>query len=438
MNMSSPSNPDCKSARPASPNLLRLLLDVLNPLALYRPRQARSGDAATALLAGKGVRFVQRIYRLRVIGLGVGFFCVAAGFVQHPVPWPLWLLVIAHGYVWPHVARLWALKSRIPYRAERRNLVIDAAFGGFWIAALHGNLVPSAVIISMLSMDNIAAGGLRLFMRGLYASLLAGGLGWWLLEPQFQPQSDLNTILACLPMMALYPLALGQSTYLMSKKLAERSRQFEIVSQLDGLTLLFNRRYWESLLLGEFERRRRQKPADAHTFLLLLDLDHFKSINDTYGHLTGDEVLRNFARLLRTRLREEDWIGRYGGEEFGVILRDVLPGEALALSQRVIDAVRSRNDENNLYGCTVSAGLVPFSSDMEAHFVWLQRADHAMYCAKESGRDRLVVWHPGLERTPGTPNQAPPPCCVTPAGDDATKTTDAKKADVFGAATRPL
>ncbi|MAF04821.1 MAG: diguanylate cyclase AdrA [Herbaspirillum sp.] len=410
--MSSPSNPDCPTPRPPAARLLALLLDVLNPLALLRQRPARSGEASQAALAGKGVRFVQRIYRLRVIGLGVGFFCVAAGFLQHPVPWPLWLLLGVHGYLWPHLARQWALRSVIPYRAERRNLVIDAAFGGFWIAALHGNLVPSAVIISMLSMDNIAAGGLRLFMRGLYASLVAGVLGWWLLGAHFQPQSDLTTILACLPMMMLYPLALGQSTYLMSKKLADRSRQFEIVSQLDGLTLLFNRRYWESLLLGEFERLHRQSSAQHQTFLLLLDLDHFKSINDTWGHLIGDEVLRNFARLLRTMLREQDAIGRYGGEEFGVILRDVSPADALALSQRVIEAARTRNDENNLYGCTVSAGLVPFSADMDAHFVWLQRADHAMYCAKESGRDRLVAWDPALERAPRMPNQPPPPCCV--------------------------
>ncbi|MBN9357666.1 MAG: diguanylate cyclase [Herbaspirillum huttiense] len=410
--MSSPSNPDCPTPRPPAARLLALLLDVLSPLALIRRGPARSGEASQAALAGKGVRFVQRIYRLRVIGLGVGFFCVAAGFLQHPVPWPLWLLLGVHGYLWPHLARQWALRSVIPYRAERRNLVIDAAFGGFWIAALHGNLVPSAVIISMLSMDNIAAGGLRLFMRGLYASLVAGVLGWWLLGAHFQPQSDLTTILACLPMMMLYPLALGQSTYLMSKKLADRSRQFEIVSQLDGLTLLFNRRYWESLLLGEFERLHRQSSAQHQTFLLLLDLDHFKSINDTWGHLIGDEVLRNFARLLRTMLREQDAIGRYGGEEFGVILRDVSPADALALSQRVIEAARTRNDENNLYGCTVSAGLVPFSADMDAHFVWLQRADHAMYCAKETGRDRLVVWDPALERAPRMPNQPPPPCCT--------------------------
>ncbi|MCP1573824.1 diguanylate cyclase [Herbaspirillum rubrisubalbicans] len=396
--MSSRSKPDSGVLRPSRPDHWHLLRELLDPIALYRRRPARPDDPPQQALIGKGVRFVQRIFRLRLIGLGIGFFCVAAGFLQYPVAWPLWLLLAAHGYLWPHLARYWALKSAIPYRAERRNLIIDAAFGGFWIAALNGNLVPSAVIFSMLSMDNIAAGGLRLFMRGLYASILTGILAWWLLGAQLQPQSDLLTILACLPMMALYPLALGQSTYAMSKKLAERSRQFEIVSQLDGLTLLFNRRYWENLLAAEFERRR-QGHAPAHqAFLLLLDLDHFKSINDTHGHLIGDEVLRNFSRLLRASLREDDLIGRYGGEEFVVILRDIQPGEALALSQRLVEAARAANDENNLYGCTVSAGLVPFSTDMEAYFVWLQRADHAMYCAKESGRDRLVVWNERLER----------------------------------------
>ena len=209
-------------------------------------------------------------------------------------------------------------------------------------------------------------------------------------------------------MMMLYPLALGESTYRMSKKLAERSRQFEMVSQMDGLTHLFNRRYWESLLIEEFALRHQlQDPGCKGAFLLLLDLDHFKHINDTHGHLVGDEVLRNFSRLLRTRLREDDLIGRYGGEEF------------------VVDEAReSVAGENNLWGCTVSAGLVPFTPDMEAHFVWLQRADHAMYCAKENGRDRLVLWEATLVRQPRD-------------ATDAT-TMDAKQADVFGAATRPL
>ncbi len=397
MSSSSPKRREKDGAR----QRLHALLDLINPLALFRARPGRPDDLPPEELIGKGVRFVNRIYLLRTIGLGVGFFCVAAAFVQNPVAWPLWVLLAFHGYLWPQLARAWALGSAIPYRAERRNLVIDAAFGGFWIAAMDGNLVPSAVIISLLSMDNIAAGGMRLFMRGFYATLAAGLLGWWLLDARFLPQSDITTIVACLPMMMLYPLALGESTYRMSKKLAERSRQFEMVSQMDGLTHLFNRRYWESLLIEEFALRRQQRPGAKGAFLLLLDLDHFKSINDTHGHLVGDEVLRNFSRLLRTRLREDDLIGRYGGEEFVVILRDITHADALLLSQRLIDEARiSSTEEDNLWGCTVSAGLVPFTPDMDAHFVWLQRADHAMYCAKENGRDRLVLWDAGLARKP--------------------------------------
>jgi len=354
-----------------------------------RARRALRDSPSPEELIGKGVRFVKRIYKLRVIGLSIGFFCVAAGFLQNPVGWPLWVLLIFHGYLWPHLAYHVALRSKIPYRTERLNLVIDTTFGGFWLIAMQGNLVPGAVILAMLSMDNIAAGGTRLFLRGLIGSVVGVLLGLLLLNFRFLPQSDLYTIIACLPMLALYPLALGKSTYDMSKKLAERSREFETVSQRDGLTGLLNRRYWETLLIEEFNICRERKQSSS---LLLLDLDHFKNINDTHGHLVGDEVLKNFAQLLRENLRADDLIGRYGGEEFVVILRDISLSEAETLAARLIEQVRRhRSEKNLLWGCTISAGLVSFHSDMEEHYSWLQRADNAMYRAKERGRDCLVV-----------------------------------------------
>jgi len=356
----------------------------------FKRAQRAFGDSPSPEeLIGKGVRFVKRIYQLRVIGLSIGFFCVAAGFLQHPVGWPLWALLIFHGYIWPHVAYRLALNSEVPYRAERRNLVADTAFGGFWIIAMQGNLVPGAVILAMLSMDNIAAGGTKLFLRGLVGSLFGALIGLLLLDFRFLPESDLTTVIACLPMLALYPLALGKSTYDMSKKLAERSREFETVSQRDGLTGLLNRRYWESLLTEEFNACHALKHSSC---LLLLDIDHFKNINDTHGHLIGDEVLKNFSHLLQENLRADDLIGRYGGEEFVVILRNISLREAEVLATRLIEQVRlHRSRENTLWGCTISAGLVSFQSDMEAHYSWLQRADHAMYQAKDGGRDCLVV-----------------------------------------------
>jgi len=362
----------------------------LGALFTFRHLRHAMGDAqAPDELIGKGVRFVKRIYLLRVIGLSIGFFCVAAGFLQHPVSWPLWLLLMFHGYLWPHLAYQLALRSAVPYRAERRNLVADTTFGGFWVVAMQGNLVPAAVILAMLSMDNIAAGGTRLFMRGLLGSVCGALIGLVLLDFQFQPLSDLPTIIACLPMLALYPLALGKSTYDMSKKLAARSREFETVSQRDGLTGLLNRRYWETLLLEQFRACHDEK---LEAFLLLLDIDHFKHINDTYGHLIGDEVLRNFSQLLKRNLRSDDLIGRYGGEEFVVILRHISHQEAIALTERLLEQVRQcRSNDNSLWGCTISAGLVPFQREMDAHYVWLQRADRAMYQAKQRGRDCLVV-----------------------------------------------
>jgi len=397
---------------------LAAALALLNPLTLFAQRPARPDDPPPQELLGKGVRFVQRIYRMRMVGVATGLVCVGAGLIEHDAGWLAWTLLLMHALVWPQVARSWALRCHIPYRAERRNLVMDAVYAGFWVAAMQGSLVPSAVIITMVSMDNIAAGGVRLFMRGLYANLTGFLVGWLVLGFDFAPHANLATILASLPMLALYPLALGKTTYDMSRKLAERSRAFELVSQTDGLTGLFNRRYWEHLLIREFERCS-QGDTPAQACLLLLDLDHFKSINDTHGHLVGDEVLRRFASLLRSNLRQQDAIGRYGGEEFVVILRDTAAAEGLQLTQRLVDQVRRHQViPGGLRGCTVSAGLVPFEAAMEAHYVWLQRADHAMYRAKENGRDCVVAWQ-------------------EESSDDA-PAAHAKKADTFGAATRPL
>lgn len=370
------------------------MLSLRSLLTLAQVGQALGHAKAPEELLGKGVRFVERIYRLRMIGLSIGFFCVAAAFLQNPVPWPLWVLLCFHGYLWPHVAYLMALKNSSPYHAERRNLVADTIFGGFWVIAMQGNLVPSTLILAMLLMDNIAAGGLKLLLRGLIGGVVGALLGLLLLDFHFQPLSNLHTIIACMPMLVLYPLVLGKSTYDMSKKLAERSRAFETVSQRDGLTGLLNRRYWESLLIEEFEVCHRQQ---RHSCLLLLDLDHFKNINDKYGHLIGDEVLKNFSLMLQQHLRAEDLIGRYGGEEFVAILRNVEINEAISITERLLHQVRlCRAQENSLWGCTVSAGLVPFQPDMEAHYSWLQRADNAMYKAKDHGRNCLFVDAPSI------------------------------------------
>lgn len=365
-------------------------------------RTASSLSANDPAVAGKGKRFVRRIYRLRTIGLGIGFFCVAGVFYRHEPSTPLWLwaLLIFNGFIWPHLACVLALSRPVPYRAERANLLIDAAFGGFWVAAMQFNLLPSVVILTMMSMDNIGAGGIRLFLQGLLANVAGLLIGIAALGFVWAPASDTFNVVTSLPMLILYPIALGKVTYDLAQKLAQRSREMEYLSRHDGLTGLLNRRAWE------------QRLAEIHAHcvltgepacLVLMDLDHFKRINDTLGHAAGDMALRRFAGLLGQRLREIDAVGRYGGEEFGAVLVNTGDVAGQDLMYRLLADLRARvaqaeaqiqsqtTQALSLAECTVSIGLVPFSTTFDTPQSWLQHADRALYRAKRGGRDGMVV-----------------------------------------------
>lgn len=340
-------------------------------------------------MAGKGKRFVERVYRLRIAGLGLGFFCVASVFAQQQRGFVLWALLVFHGFLWPHVARRAALACEVPYRGERFNLMVDAAFGGFWVVAMRLNLLPCVVVLVMLSMDNIAAGGLRLFLRGVLAHLAGFGIGFVMLGFAFEPMSTMPTILACLPFLVIYPLALGWATYRISQKLAEQTRTLERLSRTDGLTGLLNRRSWESVLAAEFGLCQERRYASS---LLLVDLDHFKRVNDTHGHPAGDAVLQAFAAMLREHFRESDPIGRYGGEEFGVVLPGATLTEARAVAERLVARVREQAAlDGAACPCTISVGVAQCELDMRDHIAWLQKADASLYSAKLGGRDRVVV-----------------------------------------------
>jgi diguanylate cyclase len=117
--------------------------------------------------SGKGLSFVKRIYLPRVIGLGIGLFSVMAAIAPLSPPTWAWLLVLFNGLLWPHIAYLWAARSAAPYQAEQRNLLLDSLMGGFWTAAMHFNPLPSVTVLSMMTMNNVAAGGKRMVFRGV-------------------------------------------------------------------------------------------------------------------------------------------------------------------------------------------------------------------------------------------------------------------------------
>ncbi|MBY6033642.1 GGDEF domain-containing protein [Marinobacter daepoensis] len=176
-----------------------------------------------------------------------------------------------------------------------------------------------------------------------------------------------------------------------SKRALERANeQLARLSMTDRLTGLLNRGTWENLVDAEFERFRRYGQA---TSLVMFDIDHFKSVNDNYGHLAGDEVIRHAAQITRNNVRQSDSAGRYGGEEFGIILPETDTESARVICERIRDAIENSvvNTTAGNIQYTISMGIAQLTDSPENYMQWMQKADEALYKAKQGGRNRVIV-----------------------------------------------
>jgi diguanylate cyclase (GGDEF)-like protein len=162
----------------------------------------------------------------------------------------------------------------------------------------------------------------------------------------------------------------------------------------DAVTDTYNRRYFESALEIEFRRCRRYS---LQLSLLILDLDFFKSVNDIYGHLVGDLVLKQAGLCIRRAVRESDLACRFGGDEFAVILpeTDRLGAHAVAerIRRRVKGTFSSKPIEDKLVSMTVSGGLASYPDDGVEPAVLIEKADQALYLSKSTGKDSVVIYH---------------------------------------------
>jgi len=158
----------------------------------------------------------------------------------------------------------------------------------------------------------------------------------------------------------------------------------------DGLTGLYNRREFDRLLAQTASREDR---AAGRFALLLLDLDHFKKLNDTYGHPAGDAALKHAADLLQSRLRQGDQAARYGGEEFVAILQAADEDGATNLAERVRRAIETEKltVEDARIRLTASFGVAVWPRDGKAPDQLVAAADRALYAAKGAGRNRVVA-----------------------------------------------
>jgi diguanylate cyclase (GGDEF)-like protein len=168
-------------------------------------------------------------------------------------------------------------------------------------------------------------------------------------------------------------------------------RRLYATSVTDSLTGAHNREHFDTQIEVELSYRRRH---DTHLSIVLFDLDHFKQINDTYGHPAGDEVLKAVASSARTQLRTEDVFARYGGEEFAIILRGIDIKGARAMADRLrltVAELRVPHDGRELR-VTLSGGCAAASElETASHTALLGLADRRLYAAKKAGRNRIVA-----------------------------------------------
>jgi diguanylate cyclase len=289
---------------------------------------------------------------------------------------------------WPHLAFWGANKSTKPHKVIISSLMFDAFFTGLWIPLISFELIPSSAFLMVLMMNNISAGGFKLFLMGLFTTLAGTLISMITINSSIRLESNIAVLLACLPIIMIYPMLLVSTNYKLTRILLLQREKLVHLNHNDSLTGLFSRSYWEQRLLEEFNRCKR---SNENACVMMVDIDHFKMINDTYGHLVGDQVLNQFGTLLK-QLRVSDIAGRYGGEEFAVILPNSSLEESLQVSERLRKEIE-KFQFDHIDTCTVSIGIALLDKNFEDAYQWLNAADKALYQSKKEGRNRVTAWH---------------------------------------------
>jgi diguanylate cyclase (GGDEF)-like protein len=276
--------------------------------------------------------------------------------------------------------------------AERRRALVGFSAGAFRIrdlaSAAASGLAPADQVQLRVGHGSVVGDRGRLEDPARATIQIADRT--WLLVIRDPNRPDIGLPLLLGGVGISLALLLGALVLVWSRN--EHMQELEREARQDSLTGLKNRRSFEEELRREMARSRRLGTTGA---MLMLDLDHFKRVNDTQGHPAGDDLIREIAHLLSLRVRETDVLARLGGDEFAIVLPSTGVAEAQLVAAAIVEAIREHSSQHDEGLITASIGIAMFGDDPRISFASIvSEADTAMYAAKDGGRDGIRVFDP--------------------------------------------
>lgn len=347
------------------------------------------------------MRLSQQLFAVALLSCCVLVMAYAAMLSDAPWPWVIAWAATAVGCAFGAYGLIrsgWSQRFADPALTSWQiaSSLLFAAGAYPMVGELRTMVLPIMMLILVFGMFQLKARAALvlalLALAYLVTAMLFAAQVWPLhFDPAIE-RGHFMLALVCLPGVGILAGRLSRIRHRLvtqREQLNQALARIEELATRDVLTGLYNRRHGEGLLRQALQRRRRTGTSFA---VGLIDLDHFKRINDRYGHAIGDAVLRAFAESAQSTLRGTDTLTRWGGEEFLLLLEDADAAAASIALQRIQGAVAQAavEAEAQALSFTFSAG-VAVHAEGETELLLLDRADRALYQAKSAGRDRVVI-----------------------------------------------